>query len=570
MKMNKRSFNLVDQPWIKVIDKQNKLKKVSLAEIFEHAQDFRQLAGEMRSQDLAILRFLLAILTTVYTRIDSNDEIYEDLDNNFQVDEDDRDSYSEDLLDTWGDLYQKGSFTQGVTKYLEKYYDRFDFFGEHPFYQVSKEEYNSLVPDNKKVEKGKGTVAVKQLNRTISESANSPDIFTPKYGDYKNIVKIDELVRWIITYQNFTGVTDKTKVNTQNKFSISRGWLYGLNPVYIKGKDLFQTLIFNLKMPVEEAQSVFQKPVWEFNSTLDYIKFRSRAELPDNIAGLYTVWSRVLHIEWNYNFPLIFSAGLPKLDNMDAFIEPMTTWKFDQKESHYRPNPKWLKSMGESMWRNFGQYVKTQENDDPHKPGIIRWIRQLKENSKLSINQLITLATVGLINDGNATSQSPAAEVFDEMSIKTNVLLAADVTNPNYWPARIEEEVQLTKKVADFYYRFMCNIANLRSLADTREFASRETASLYEKFNRPFLSWLASLSDHEDRDLKIQKWRQELKRIVFLQANDFVSKQSSPQDIIGKNTQDGNKTIFDYYRNFKFSVLRVLAVEKTSRKEDEK
>ena len=72
------SFNLVTEPWIKVLDCcTNEEKKVSIKELFQNAAMYRQLAGEMHAQDLAILRLLEAILITVYTRIDSSDQPYD-------------------------------------------------------------------------------------------------------------------------------------------------------------------------------------------------------------------------------------------------------------------------------------------------------------------------------------------------------------------------------------------------------------------------------------------------------------------------------------------------------------
>lgn len=66
------SFNLVEKPWIKVIDFADQEQLVSLSEVFQNASQYRQLAGDTKSQDLAILRFLLAILTRVY--FDSNNK----------------------------------------------------------------------------------------------------------------------------------------------------------------------------------------------------------------------------------------------------------------------------------------------------------------------------------------------------------------------------------------------------------------------------------------------------------------------------------------------------------------
>lgn len=89
------------------------------------------------------MRFLLAILTTVYSRFNANNEPYDWLtidENTMQVsqsvDEDDYDQEDEnDLLDTWKTLYQNGNghFTGIVTKYLKRYEDHFCLFGEHPF-----------------------------------------------------------------------------------------------------------------------------------------------------------------------------------------------------------------------------------------------------------------------------------------------------------------------------------------------------------------------------------------------------------------------------------------------------
>lgn len=68
--MDNRQFNLTTDPWIKVITvNDNQEQMVSLIDLFTHVQDYRQLAGDMRSQNLAILRLLLAILTTVYSRL---------------------------------------------------------------------------------------------------------------------------------------------------------------------------------------------------------------------------------------------------------------------------------------------------------------------------------------------------------------------------------------------------------------------------------------------------------------------------------------------------------------------
>ena len=43
--MVEQHFNLITQPWIKVIDKENNEKEVSLEELFKNIADYRQLGN---------------------------------------------------------------------------------------------------------------------------------------------------------------------------------------------------------------------------------------------------------------------------------------------------------------------------------------------------------------------------------------------------------------------------------------------------------------------------------------------------------------------------------------------
>ena len=552
--MTEQHFNLTTDPWIKVIRRDTSQEtKVSLIELFAHAQDYRQLAGEMKSQDLAILRLLLAILTTVYSRFDAEGEAYSWLqldDDTFQAinvnpDDDTEESEMEgDLLATWTQVYQTGHFSDIVTRYLQRYADRFDFFGDHPFYQVTTQDYDALVPANKQVAKGKGRVAVKQLNRRISESANTPAVFAPKTGELKNQLPLDELVRWLITYQNFTGVTDKTKIVTPEKFSNPAGWLYRLGPVYAQGQTVFETLMLNLVLVGDKLDvTAVQRPVWEFATVQDYVGERKKQAKPTNLAELYTAWSRILHIEWVDQQPNIFSAGIPMFAPEDTLIEPMTTWRWDKKEKQFRPAVKGLRSLGISMWRNFGQYVKVNDEKTERQPGVVDWLQKLKHQEETVIpdEQPLTLASVALISDGNATSQSPAAEVADDLQMQADVLFDPEIED--HWPVRIEDAVEVTQNVGTDFYHFAADIAQIRDI-DSRDFAGKWSAQFYANLDAPFKDWLAQLTGHDNREVKISDWKLQLQGLLR-QAVQAVLETSSPRDITGiKDSKDRPFNIF--------------------------
>ncbi|KRL00526.1 type I-E CRISPR-associated protein Cse1/CasA [Liquorilactobacillus capillatus] len=563
--MSDKVFNLVTDPWIKVIDKTtNQDKKVSLTELFENAQHYRRLAGEMQSQDLAVLRFLLAILTTVYSRVDVGGEEYEWLEIDTEtlkvinlVDEDDYDQ--KDLQKTWQQLFQQGHFSRIVIQYLKQHQKRFDLFGEQPFYQVTADEYDAVVSEKKKVATGAGTVSVKQINRLISESNNTPDIFTPKTDNQKNQVSLDELVRWLIMYQNFTGVTDKTKVDTNEKFSTPSGWLYKLNPVFANGFTLFETLMLNLVL-FTKKEYVIQKPVWEYKNFQDYVANRKKVILPDDLASLYTAWSRVLHIEWDeQNQPTIFSAGLPMFSNKNAFIEPMTTWKKDSQggEGDHKPAVKSTRSLGIAMWRNFGQYVNIDKSKS-HEPGIVSWLHTLEKTGLLAPNKRLNLATAVLVSDGNATSQTPVAEIADDLVIKAEVLF--DSKETQRWPERIENIIELTQQVGRDYWQFVASVGQIRNL-DSRQFASEYSTKFYDRLNEPFKQWLAGLSNDDNRDEKELEWQRTLRKIVLRSAEEFMNSSTS-RDIRGITTTRKNKpiiqNIFTVNNDLRYNLKRHL------------
>lgn len=543
-----KNFNLVDEPWIKVISKDTYNEElISLKKLFTDTSKYLSLAGEMPIQNLAILRLLLAIITTAYSRKNFEGQVYKWL----ELTEADlkATNATEDLQETWEELYENNNFSSTVLDYLEEHKSEFDFFGDHPFYQVTKAEYDALVPTNKKIASGKGTVSVKQINRRISESNNTPAIFSPTTGEEKNKVSLDELIRWIITYQNVTGVTDKTKLQTKNKYSSSNGWIYNIDPVYIKGENLFETLLLNLKLD----DTNLQQPVWEVNLT-NYVQKRLDEIRPDNIAELYTLWSRILHIEWDENGqPTIFSAGLPGIDGINYFVEPMTTWKQEGKKdsNDLRPKRKNKMTMDKAIWRNFGDY--TIDSDSNHAPGVITWIESLIDEDILDEDFNVELASVGMVSDGNATSQAPYAEIATEMSLKANVFFD---NKENGWIEKINQTIELTQTIGSYYWYFLKDLNTLSGLKDSAgDRASKESRIFYSRLNAPFLDWLANINATDNKAEKVIQWKRQLYRIALDSAQERFNRATN-KEFIGK--EEDTKNIFTLYNKFKGQLNKKL------------
>ena len=107
-----KEFNLVDEPWIRVLTASG-TEEVSLREVFARGEQIAGFAGESPAQDVAILRLLLAIAHRAIAGPNSFAE--------------------------WGDNWNNRTNLVGaVEEYLTQHLERFDLcHPSAPFYQVA-------------------------------------------------------------------------------------------------------------------------------------------------------------------------------------------------------------------------------------------------------------------------------------------------------------------------------------------------------------------------------------------------------------------------------------------------
>ncbi len=529
-------FNLLDEPWLSVVvDDKGSTKEVSLLDLFINAHQYKDLAGDTKTQDFAVLRVLLAVLHTVFSRFDADGNPYDylEIDERFrqieEVEEDDIDKYEEDLYDTWTNLWEQGKFPEIISQYLEKWRDRFYLFDDdYPFFQVRKEDIEVVLD----LEKTSGTIYGKNINRLISESENTYSIFSPKYGVQKNndLLTEYEIARWLLSYQGYSGAGDKKKFTSQSgKHSI--GWLYGLGGVYLHGNNLFETLMFNLILPYNECDNLYhiQKPCWEFKSS----EIVELANI-DNIASLYTIWSRGIYIDPNINTTQPFScrlAKIGKISEQDNFLEPMTLWKYNKTGVNRNTSTPKKHLSNQALWRSFG--LLTIDNA-ARKPGIIDWLSDIKRDLG---NKNIIISAISMKDDDNPTSKVPTDEVIDSLSI--NDFIVTDLEK-NGWVDRINNEVEKTKEVISRTYKeYIDDIKEIRK-ARSDLFTSQKVEELYFKIDQPFRQWLASLQPNDEKDTRVLEWRETLDELVREEA-ELTLHSGGPRDYIGIVKRDPNK-----------------------------
>lgn len=555
--MKVSQFNLLDEPWISVIyDEKGKAKEVSLKDLFENAHLYKELAGDTRTQDFAVLRVLLAVLHTVFSRFDVQGRVYDylEVDEKFSqikpVDTQDTNDYIEKLHSTWGVLWKSKKFPNIVNQYLEKWRARFYLFDEeYPFYQVRREDIAS-----DKISKSKASViSGKNINRTISESNNKIALFSPKSDKTKEMITSSELVRWLITFQGYSGLSDKV-IFGEEKYKVSKGWLFDIGAIYIKGNNLFETLLLNCILLHAEYRNLesIQKPCWELSSSQLIDEYLSNQECT-NLAALYTNWSRAIYIHPATDLAKPFSfeiVKLPEINHRNNSLEPMTIWKnhlVGEYKGSYTPKKHIL---DQSLWRSFGLLVLEEDKRD-RIPGIISWMRKLE---KIVGDQNFTIVAISMQDDGNATSWVPTNEIIDTLSI--NELVLSDLQEDG-WVLRINETVEITKEViSSIFKRFIEDIKEIRNITNT-SYSSQKIEMLYFKIDQPFRKWLSNITIEDEKDPKVREWKNLLQQMVRDEAQ-LLLKQGGTRDYLGIEKEGNIKNIATAYNRLERDLYRKL------------
>lgn len=546
-------YNLLDEKWIQVASKDT-VEKVSIKELFADAAKYKELAGDMKTQDFAVMRVMLAILHTVFSRFDSKGDPYEffEVDEKSflqigELEENDLEDYEDALYQTWIDIWNAKEFPKVVYEYLEKWRERFFLYDDkYPFFQVTKEVIE-------KDAAGGGEFYGKNINRLVSESNNKQAYFSPKDESYKEYIVDDELARWLITLQGYIGTSDKKKVGSAKTYS--KGWLYDLGGVYLQGNNLFETLMLNFVIAHNENNNLLktQKPCWEAETIEKNIELYFHNGI-GNIASLYTAWCREIFIDPNRTKEdkfVCFIAKLPEIEHSDAFLEPMTVWKYNdtgEYKDKYRPRKH---DANKSMWRNFG--LLTGVGEGTRKPGVIEWINKLcdiSESEELGFNkENITLCAVCMLDDGNATSWAPIDEVEDTLNLKERVLVD---TGDNGWIIRINKTISDTKAIIDTVLkRFIFDLLEIRNMEKSD--VSKYVEQFYFRIDLSFRNWIESIDIDNDKDTKEIEWRNVSKKAMKEYVDELVS-NAGLRDYKGIETSTGVKNIATIYNSFLYRL----------------
>lgn len=501
--MKDTEFNLLDEPWVRVLDKEGTVKEVSLTEALLQAHEYTDLAGETPAQDVAVLRLLLAVLHTVFSRTDTEGNAVP-LEN------------EDDALERWQELWQAGQLpAKPIAEYLQQWHERFWLFHpERPFYQVP-EAGNGTEYDGAK------------LNGEILQSGNKLRLFSSYSGEQKYFLNAAQAARWLIYTNAFDDTSAKPKkTNSKEKFdSVGAGWLGKLGLIMLEGRNIFETLLLNLVL-TDENGDVWGKaqPCWELDKART--GQRTKIIMPDNQAELLTLQSRRLILQRDGDrisgLKLLGGDFFPK---ENAVYEQMTLWRNSQDKKNQPPvwTPR-RHNANKAMWRELPVVLLANDDEglnDVRKPGVLEWLGRLKQAELYDRPLTCCKIVAALYGDKDFFVNDSICDALD---------FHADILTEQFaeeWQNIIVTEVNVAEKTAGIMGALAMDIA-LASGADRDKVgincSQKAQQEFYFAVDRPFREWLADIEPQQDESQqKIAVWRRQLWYLALAMGKEIVA-----------------------------------------------
>ena len=506
-----KKFNLLDEPWILAMDGEGQTCKLSLIEVLVRAHELRGLAGEMPTQDAAILRLLVAVLYGAFGR----EELPE-----HEVDEWDGVA----AMDRWQWLWGQRCLPKDILRrYLAPYHERFYLVHPtQPFCQaafpgdkVQDSQGNTYVP---------GEMSTQFMIGTLSESENKPCLFRSRARE--DGLAFDEAARWLAHLNAFdvapTGAPPRGVIKVNG---YSSAWLCKVGVLYAQGDTFFQTLLLNLVFEGKGGEVFTTAPdslYWEMEHVHDGDGLQDiTLPLPASPGQLYSQPFRLLQLQtqedrvvgyrrwtgWKYE-------GFPN-------VEIMTAWREGKKNEP--PSPKRHNSE-RMMWRDLPGILAMK--GDQESCLIVQWLIALRRTRNADSPPLPRprLCAVGMQLDSKGASVESV--FFDTLSLNASLLEGLDQTVVT----RLENLLATTEKCVWAIGLLAKNLslaAGDSGKSPGEGAAAAGKGEAYFALDMPFRDWLVNLEpkavDNDTMDAAEVQWVDTLERILTNLAQQWVS-----------------------------------------------
>ena len=497
------SFNLLDEPWIRVTRLDGAPDEVSLLSLFREAADISGIHGEIASQDTAVLRLLLAIC---HRAMDGPED-----------------------LDVWEEYWRApGSLGRDAVDHLERHRERFDLRDpDRPFFQVA----------GIRAASGK----LWGLKSLIADVPNNKPLFTTRIAEGLESIGWAEAARWLVHVHAFdpagirSGAVGDPLAKKGRSFPIGTGWAGQIGTVTVMGENLERTLLLNTVVCGEldglnGVDPASDLAPWEREPDGPA---RAPAREPLGPVDCYTWQTRrvLLHGDDDGVTGLFLGNGDRATPQNRFLVEPMTAWRYSEPQSRKLKAPVYMPcklSKDRAFWRGLSTLVaqlsppitvKGAGEVTPYRsPGVVSFYRGLMYHEIVPASGLIPLHAVGI---EYGPQESTVAELVDDvLSLPAGLLGQKN----ERLLAVVRDALGKTRQVADALWGLARDLDRARGGSpDTGKDAGRRAAAaFYQVIDEHFPRWLASL-DQEDPDRAHALWCERLRSEALEQQEALAS-----------------------------------------------
>lgn len=364
----KPTFNLIEEPWLRVLRPNGYVEELSLREVLAQAGEIRELADDSPLVNIAELRLLLAILHACAWR------------------DDDLGEKRRKWTQWWND---RALPLNDIETYFKKWHSRFDLFEEKlPFLQTGGLEMKESSP----------------IARLAFEENNSVQMFAfPENPIWENPSPA-QAARLLLATQGFAlgfGKSSKAKiggVEIEPPYTADAPLLRGLT-VWLTGANLLETLLLNLAPPKDDFPN--DAPSWELDAP---------HELRDKQVGKTRRSTPVRGVMDSFSFHARLIRLLPEIENEQVVVQNLyfTQGRSITDDQHFDPMKVYIASKKEGVfalslsenraaWRDAAAIFHTPATGHPCR--AVEWIAEQAELEQVESHHLYRLHAVGLATE---------------------------------------------------------------------------------------------------------------------------------------------------------------------------
>lgn len=494
--MSRVSYNLSGEAWIKTRLADNQIVELSLVDVFDRAKEIVTLAGEVSTQDVAVLRLLLAVARRAYPNLRSRGG--------------------------WQTHWTAGGLDAGpIIEYLKRHRDRFDLLHpDAPFYQVAG------------LHTAKGEMT--ELTRLVADVPVGHRFFTTRSGAALETVSFAEAARWVVHTQAFdssgikSGAVGDDRVKGGRGYPIGIAWAGWLGSVVVQGRNLAETLLLNLPVGKFLPPPETDQPVWERDPLTAAVE-KERSGAPYGPVDLLTWQSRRIRLghDGDRVTGVLIANGDPLHPRNRFDQEYMTSWRLSEAQMKAKKTtdpvfmprahqPEW------AVWRGLESLLLPTDDSKRTKAGRwLEWISELKNNEVLADDHPVRLRTVGM----QYGSQSAVIADITDDALTLRAAVLADPELQRFAISAVHDAAGAARALGQLGGDLARASGADRDLSAAARDEAREQA--FAALDADYRRWVRKLDHETDQATAQEAWRDQVRSVVRGLARHLLDSTSS-------------------------------------------